>query len=690
MKLLIPVFALCLSASASIHYVDSVNGLDANNGTSPATPWKTVNKVNGTSFVAGDTINWLCNDTFSDATLNLNFTTSGTAWTAGNFITLDMYGSGCQVPPYIVTMNTGKNYIVFRHLNFQAVTLTGDHILIDQCVIKGNPTFAGLYVNTATAVDMNAYSSIITEALNDGVHTYGHLVLRNDEIIANGYGASSSSYAMWVSGSAPAAIDYGHTLFAGNGTDPTQFRAPAGSSTYTDSGGNIWEQPPGWLGWPGGNAYFHINMQADAYNGTAQGNQPNCMAAYATLMTPSQGQFFDLMPSNIDGTNGAQQAALATYVSNGWALGQETRSHTLFNSAFAFQLSTTNAAATFSNDGTTVTLSTTTPGNSVTYAASGTYSGFVSAIAGKSWTIGTASINSNARMSEIATYASQSITGTATNIDFDRTAGATNRWYVGEIGTYQTQIKGYVNAGDQAKTAVYCSVPNTIYSGTNPDVISWIQANTSCIGGWSFNSGANAGFLSSVSIYRWYAPNFGGIRTTQMPDPSVAPSVTAYTNCVTTACPNCSQAQFAYMARHQWVRAMTFNMISDVYFHFEPWPQELNYYTGEIQRLGGTMSSGYQIATAIRADHTTSDSLTYTKTYADGSNFKPGKKWSGDTVWGHPVTWNTGIDTTTLTPASDGTCIDARDPNNLIISKRSSFGQDIGPWCGIKRKEVGM
>ena len=42
--------------SGSQYYVDSVAGSDQNSGTSPASPWRSLDKVNGRAFAPGDTI----------------------------------------------------------------------------------------------------------------------------------------------------------------------------------------------------------------------------------------------------------------------------------------------------------------------------------------------------------------------------------------------------------------------------------------------------------------------------------------------------------------------------------------------------------------------------------------------------------------------------------------------------------
>jgi hypothetical protein len=43
-------------AFATTYYVDGVNGNNSNSGTSPASAWQTISKVNSVSFSSGDTI----------------------------------------------------------------------------------------------------------------------------------------------------------------------------------------------------------------------------------------------------------------------------------------------------------------------------------------------------------------------------------------------------------------------------------------------------------------------------------------------------------------------------------------------------------------------------------------------------------------------------------------------------------
>src|SRR5688572_33222922 len=75
------------AAEAATYYV-SATGADGAAGTESA-PWRSVAKVNATSFAPGDTVRFRGGDTFSDATLMPR--TSGAA---GAPVTFGSYGSG--------------------------------------------------------------------------------------------------------------------------------------------------------------------------------------------------------------------------------------------------------------------------------------------------------------------------------------------------------------------------------------------------------------------------------------------------------------------------------------------------------------------------------------------------------------------------------------------------------------------
>lgn len=74
--------------ASGIYYVDSVSGDDSNNGTSISTPWKTIDKVNDTTFSAGDQIFFKRGSTFRGGIVPSN------DGDASGYITYGAYGTG--------------------------------------------------------------------------------------------------------------------------------------------------------------------------------------------------------------------------------------------------------------------------------------------------------------------------------------------------------------------------------------------------------------------------------------------------------------------------------------------------------------------------------------------------------------------------------------------------------------------
>lgn len=73
---------------ATTYYVDATDGLDTNGGTATNQAWKTISKVNGSTFSAGDTISFKRGETWRE---QLIIPSSGSS---GSPITFNAYGSG--------------------------------------------------------------------------------------------------------------------------------------------------------------------------------------------------------------------------------------------------------------------------------------------------------------------------------------------------------------------------------------------------------------------------------------------------------------------------------------------------------------------------------------------------------------------------------------------------------------------
>ena len=95
---------LASASGPKIYYVDaSATGNDSANGLSPSTPWKTITKVNGSTFQPGDTILFAGGQTFTGG-LALTATSWNRTAAATNPVTIGSYGTGRA------TINSGSTY----------------------------------------------------------------------------------------------------------------------------------------------------------------------------------------------------------------------------------------------------------------------------------------------------------------------------------------------------------------------------------------------------------------------------------------------------------------------------------------------------------------------------------------------------------------------------------------------------
>ena len=114
---LIFILAAAPIYAATVYYVDATNGSDTNGGLSPANPWKTINKVNNSIFVPGDSILFKRGETWRDMLIPPSHGTSG------NNITFGAYGTGAL--PKID--GSGRNYCVDGKKDY--ITITDLHFV---------------------------------------------------------------------------------------------------------------------------------------------------------------------------------------------------------------------------------------------------------------------------------------------------------------------------------------------------------------------------------------------------------------------------------------------------------------------------------------------------------------------------------------------------------------------------------
>lgn len=90
-KYLLAIVVACAMAGpawAATFYVDATGGIDTNDGLSPATAWKTVAKVNGATFAAGDQILFKRGQVWNESLV------PPSSGASGNPIVFDAYGTG--------------------------------------------------------------------------------------------------------------------------------------------------------------------------------------------------------------------------------------------------------------------------------------------------------------------------------------------------------------------------------------------------------------------------------------------------------------------------------------------------------------------------------------------------------------------------------------------------------------------
>lgn len=118
-RFLIALFIILVTAplfAGTVYYVDAVSGSDTNGGLTLDKPWKTINKVNLSSFAPGDTILFKRGGTWRETL------TPPSHGASGNNITFGAYGTGD--PPMID--GTGKKYCVSSDKDY--ITLSDLHI----------------------------------------------------------------------------------------------------------------------------------------------------------------------------------------------------------------------------------------------------------------------------------------------------------------------------------------------------------------------------------------------------------------------------------------------------------------------------------------------------------------------------------------------------------------------------------
>jgi hypothetical protein len=175
-------------ASATTYYVSS-GGSDSNNGTSQATAWKTLNKVNSVTFSAGDHILFRDGDTFYGS---ITIKQSGTST---NPIVFGNYGSGAK--PVISGFT---NVSLWTNLGSNIWESTSAVSTLSTCnivLINGVNTAMGRMPNSGylTYQSASGTSSITSSSLNSGVTNWtgAQIVVRKYDYVTDRCNITSAS-----------------------------------------------------------------------------------------------------------------------------------------------------------------------------------------------------------------------------------------------------------------------------------------------------------------------------------------------------------------------------------------------------------------------------------------------------------------------------------------------------------------
>jgi hypothetical protein len=166
------------AAGKTAYYVDSASGSDANNGTSTATPWQTIGKVNGSTFNAGDGIFFRAGQTFGDAVLS-----PPSSGSSGSPVVFGGYGvdSGLSNRPILdqgVLVPLGRVYVTFDSLRSKnilgASSGTAKNMIVAQnCKLGGYGTEYGHECSNALDTNWQFKHCEVTDTRDSGLINWG-------------------------------------------------------------------------------------------------------------------------------------------------------------------------------------------------------------------------------------------------------------------------------------------------------------------------------------------------------------------------------------------------------------------------------------------------------------------------------------------------------------------------------------
>ncbi|MFA6486432.1 MAG: peptidoglycan-binding protein [Candidatus Magasanikbacteria bacterium] len=568
-------------AASATYYVDATSGLDANNGTSIATPWKTISKVNNTTLSPGDTVLFKRGETWAE---QLTPKSSGTVTSS---IIFSVYGDSGAATITGGTYNllvSAKNYLSFNNITFtskRAVVSAATGIVFNYCVFKNVVGTIGLLALSSSTVYV--YNSVA--ANNDYAGISGQatstIYLRNSMVIGNG---QASYYGL--QNTTNANTDYDYNIITGNNYFVYNNLA---SSLLTDGGHNLKEYDPDIISYASDQSYFGVTI--DDHDVDYVEDLVAALSPYNVKVTMFTSPAFLTSTEKIN--------KLRTLAAGGHEIAIHGWSHTSFTVNTTITVTTTNSNPTINIDQTNhrLILACDEVGNNVTMDWSGsdyTLDDLRAAVAGKGWGIDAYFSASSPEYRTLGPMKLSSLT--------DSGGVSTTFPYVTTKDTIAPNYSFWNDEVVDSKTWIGENigvVPNTVaypYGDTNTAARSWLAASTTMLGA---RAAATASWrLNNINLF-----NVG----TNMYGPTLVGDETF------------TRAN----ARHLAVFAKTMGAVSNIVAHYnsdisvEQWV----WLVDEIQKIGGTFYTFNEMLTAIRSDHNTTNSIDFTKTYADNSNY---------------------------------------------------------------------
>jgi len=483
---------------------------------------------------------------------------------------------------------SARNYIDFFGIIFNGVfsyLSNTTNININYCILKnGTNAFGNLYLDTNAAVRLN--NCIVHSSSSYGLcaNTAGcSIILRNSIVYGN-----LNSGIFTANG---AAIDYDYNIITGNGPSLT-LNMILGVGAI-DGGHNILTAAPKIKKYKNNTAYFVFSIDDNYTTAPSTGSNGEQAKLYADALTSYNVKMTLFIRTDGGDGLGMSDTAKSNFLAlhnQGHEIAVHTWSHSLMDRTQAFDITTTNANPTCNVDvsGHQIILATTTPGNSVTLDWTGgfgkTIQNLQTAVIGKGWTITPkANVQPTLLLSSLADSVGAQVVPYTTNLD---KSAPNYKFFYDEITAPR----------DQLQVAIGVQPVTYAYPGNVPDA----GAEAYLLSRRFIAGRANVDrTLSSLNIYR-----------------------------VATTAPNLfigggTEVEIRRLANHYYTWAKDSGYIIVFFIHSTDDISIVQtiWLIDELIKLGAEFSTFKSAVNKIKDDHTTTNNITYAKTYADISNY---------------------------------------------------------------------